>query len=190
MDNRDKTSWKAYEQVAQHLLNAIASEFDLGHVEGKQLVPGKSGTNWEIDAKGIRCSNEGFVIIECRRYTTSRLSQEDVAAIAYRINDTGAKGGITVSPMDIQEGAKKVAQHEGITHVRLSPNSTTTDYFLQFLNKMFVGLSETPPPMRDSLSATVKRAACNAGNHDKCAGDCACLCHDGLANMASETGAT
>lgn len=181
MESRGEASWVSYEKVAQHLLHSIASEFDLGRVEGKQIAPGKSGTNWEIDAKGIRFSDEGFIIIECRRYTTSRLSQEDVAAIAYRIKDMGAKGGIIVSPLNLQEGARKVAEHEGLIHCRLSPNSTTTDYVLQFLNKAFIGLSETLPTMRDTLSVTVTRAPCNTGNHDACAGECACFCHDGLA---------
>jgi hypothetical protein len=70
-----------------------------------------------------------------RRYTQSRLNQEAVAAIAYRIHDTGAKGGIVVSPLDLQAGAKKLAEHERIISVRLSPDSTMTSYLLQFLNR-------------------------------------------------------
>ena len=66
------TKWQSYEEVATYLLNQFASEFGLSKVEGKQSVLGlRSQTNWEIDAKGIREGNEGFVIIECRRYETS-----------------------------------------------------------------------------------------------------------------------
>ena len=184
MTERTETSWKTYEEVAQYLLHDIASEFGLGSVEGKQLVPGESGTHWEIDAKGLRLNDDGFVLIECRRYTTARLSQEDAAAIAYRIKDTGATSGIIVSPMDLQKGAQKVAQHENMAHVRLSPTSTTTEYVLQFLNKTFVGLSEKLPPMTDSVTAVVTRAACNAGHHDECPGDCACACHGGAKSNA------
>ena len=54
------TAWKSYEEVAQYLLNEFAAAFELGRVEGKQIVPG--------------------------------------------------------------------AAHEGIRHVLLSPESTTTDY--------------------------------------------------------------
>lgn len=177
MNDNKKASWANYESIAQHLLDTIASEFGLGRVEGKQIVPGESGASWEIDAKGVMLDDEGFLIVECRRYTTSRLSQEGVAGIAYRIRDTGAAGGIIVSPMSLQEGAKKVAQHEGITHVRLSPESTTTDYVLQFLNKTFVGLSDKLPAMSDTLTVSVRRAACNMDRHSECPGDCACECH-------------
>lgn len=135
--------WKSYEEVAQYLLNQFAENFGLGTVEGKQIIPGQSGTNWEIDAKGIKVDGEGFLIVECRRYPTSRLSQESVGALAYRIKETGAEGGIVVSPLELQKGAKKVAEHEGIHHVILDSKSTTTDYMLKFLNHIFIGISET-----------------------------------------------
>ena len=41
-------------------------------MEGKQHVYGsRSLTNWEIDGKGVQVDGQGFVIIECRRYTAS-----------------------------------------------------------------------------------------------------------------------
>jgi len=122
--------WSSYEEVAQYLLNQFSQTFDLGVVEGKQIIPGKSGTNWEIDAKGIKISNDGFIIIECRRYTKSRLNQESIGALAYRIYDTGADSGIIVSPLSLQKGAEIVSSHEGIKHVILDPRSTTSDYML------------------------------------------------------------
>ena len=67
--------WESYEEVAQYLLNQFAENFGLGTVEGKQIIPGQSGTNWEIDAKGLITEGEGFLIVECRRYTTSRLKR-------------------------------------------------------------------------------------------------------------------
>lgn len=135
--------WESYEEVAQYLLNQFAESFALGSVEGKQVIPGQSGTNWEIDAKGIKIDSEGFLIIECRRYTKSRLNQESIGAIAYRIKDTGAEGGIVVSPLEFQKGAEIVAKYEGIQHVILDPKSTTTDYMLKFLNNIFIGVSDT-----------------------------------------------
>lgn len=138
-----ETKWESYEQVAQFLLDQIAEHFDLVHVEGKQKIVGKrSGTTYEIDGKGIAKGGEGFVILECRRYTTSRLKQEHMEAIAYRIRDTGAKGGIIVSPLGLQEGARKIAEAENLISVRLGENSTTTNYILGFLNKIFVGVSD------------------------------------------------
>jgi hypothetical protein len=135
----DKKEWRTYEQVAQHLLEQFASYFGLGRVEGKQLLPGASGTNWEIEAKGIKIDDEGIVVIECRRYTKSKLSQKQLGGLAFRIKDTGAQGGIIVSPLELQKGAKLIAAHENITHVTLAPESTTTEYVMKFLNKISVG---------------------------------------------------
>lgn len=132
--------WRTYEEVAQYLLEQFADHFGLGHVEGKQLVPGASGTNWEIDAKGIKSDGSGIVLVECRRHTTSKLSQEQLGGVAFRITDTGAQGGITVSPLDMQKGAKLIAAHANIVHVMLDPKSTTTEYMMKFLNKLFAGL--------------------------------------------------
>ena len=113
----------------------------LARVEGKQEVAGlKSGATYEIDAKGVREGREGFVIIECRRYTKSKMNQGKLGALAYRIQDTGAKGGIIVSPLGIQQGAAKIAAAENIISVRLDPNSTPTEFAFQFLKKVFVGL--------------------------------------------------
>jgi hypothetical protein len=141
MDRHFET-WKTYEEVAQHLLNQLANHFGLGRVEGKQIVPGDSGVNWEIDAKGILKNKDGFLVIECRRYTKSRLSQEHIAGLAFRIQDTGAVGGIIVSPFDLQIGAKILAEQTHILHVTLDPASTTSDFMLRFLNQIFIGKTE------------------------------------------------
>ncbi|MEU8055996.1 hypothetical protein [Microbispora bryophytorum] len=136
--------WRDYEEVAVYLLNQIASEFGLEHIEGKRHVHGsRSQTRWEIEGKGIRKGGEGFVIIECRRYTTSRQNQEKMGALAYRIIDTGAVGAIIVSPLGIQEGAQRIAAAEGIETVLMDANSTRTDYMLSFLKKVFRGASDT-----------------------------------------------
>jgi hypothetical protein len=135
--------WKTYEEVATYLLNEFAKEFGLERVEGKQpLIGQRSGTRWTIDAKGTKEGGEGFIIVECRHYTTSKPSQESVAALGYRIMDTEAEGGIIVSPFGVQEGAAKVAAAANIQVVRLDENSTTTQYMLSFLNKVMIGLEE------------------------------------------------
>jgi hypothetical protein len=129
-------------QTETSLLERFGEQFGIGRVEGKQLVPGATGTNWEIDAKAFQSEGAGFLIVECRRYTTSRLDQESLGALAYRIRDTGAAGGILVSPLGIQEGAARVARAEGIRSLRLTPTSSTTDYVLEFLNQTFIGVAE------------------------------------------------
>jgi len=136
--------WKTYEELAAYLLNQFAAEFGLSRVEGKQAVQGqRSGTQWEIDAKGVREGNQGFIIVECRRYTTSKLNQEKVGSLAYRITDTEAEGGILVSPLGLQEGARKIAEAENILEVHLAPNSTPQDFTLQFLNKIMIGITDS-----------------------------------------------
>jgi hypothetical protein len=140
MSNR---KWESYEEVAAYLLNQMAFAFGLERVEGKQSVMGlRSGTKYVIDAKGIAQGNEGFIIIECRRYTSSKQKQEQIGGLAYRILDTKASGGIIVSPLGLQEGAAKIANAENIQSVQLDENSTHTDYILKFLNQVFLGVSD------------------------------------------------
>lgn len=151
------TKWGTYEEVAQQILHDLAEEFGLERVEPKQTVIGqRSGTEWEIDAKGVRIDGEGFVIVECRRYTTSKQSQGKVGQLAYSIIDTGAKGGIIVSPLGVQEGGEKVAQAENIVSVLLDENATPEDFTLRFLNKIFVHMTERVIAS-DRVSAVVHR---------------------------------
>ena len=137
-----KTKWKTYEEVAEYLLNQFKEHFDLERVEAKQTVKGrKSGTDWEIDAKGVKSAdNEMFIIVECRRHTTSRLNQEGLGGIAYRIQDTGAIGGIIVSPLGLQAGAKKIANAENIISVELNADATPAEFTLKFLDKLHCGV--------------------------------------------------
>jgi len=140
----ENKAWESYEQVAQFLVDRMREHFGLSYVDGKQKIKGKrSGTTYEIDGKGVLKDREGFVILECRRYTKSRLKQKNMAALAYSIHDTGAKGGIIVSPLGLQKGARIIAKAENVVSVRLDENSTTKNYVLGFLNKIFAGVTET-----------------------------------------------
>ena len=157
-------AWSTYEQVATYLLDKNAKEFGLEKVEGKQSISGqRSGTNWVVDAKGIKDNGIGFVIIECRRYITSKQNQEKMGALAYRIIDTGASGGIIVSPKGLQSGAEKVASSEGILEVMLDANSTPHEFAMRFLNKLMVGIHETVS-CSDTVSVTVHRVCERCGN--------------------------
>lgn len=132
--------WRTYEQVSAYLLEKLRQEFGLEKVEGKQKLVGiKSGTEWEVDAKGISADGEGTVIIECRRYTKSKQSQAKLASLAYGIIDTGAKGGILVSKLGLQKGAKKIAEANNILSVIIDANSTPQNFAVEFLNKLFLG---------------------------------------------------
>ncbi len=143
MDNNGQKKWESYEQVAQHILNEMADQFGLEKVEGKQDVLGsKTGTSYEIDAKGIALGGEGFILIECRCHTTSKQKQEHIAALAYKISDSKAIGGIIVSPLGLQQGAEKIARAENIVSVILNDKSTTKNYILKFLNKVFLHITD------------------------------------------------
>ena len=159
-----QTSWQSYEEVAAYILNKFADEFGLSHVDGKQSLKGlRSGTNWIIDAKGFCEDNEGFVIIECRRYTSSKQNQEKVGGVAYRILDTGAKGGIIVSPLGLQSGAQRIAKAENILTVQLENDCTPTEFSMQFLNKIFVGFHDSIP-LSDSNTNELFRICENCKN--------------------------
>lgn len=158
-----KTEWRTYEEVAQYLLDRIADKFGLQRVEGKQSVTGlRSGTSWEIDGKGVYADGATFLILECRRYTTSRVKQEAMGAIAYRIIDTAAKGAIVVSPMDPQAGAQKIAAAENITSVQLTEDSTTANFVLRLLNEIHMGFSDTVGPIMDAVGIVMYDAKTGA----------------------------
>ena len=136
-------SWQSYEEVAQYLLQHFREHFGLDRVEPKQKLRGASGTYWEIDAKGVREGDESdIVLIECRQHRKKRLAQEHVGALAYRVHDTGADGGILVTPLPLQEGAKKIAAHSNIVSVQLAPDSTPESFVIAFFDKLHAGLTE------------------------------------------------
>lgn len=146
-------SWTTYEEVAEYLLNKLGDEFGLRAVEGKQTLPGvRSGTGWEIDAKGIRDADGMTIIVECRRYTTSRDNQKAVAALAWQIMDTGAGGAIHVSPLGLQEGAKRVAAANKVIEVTLNADATPQEFEMRFLDRLKLGLyDEVGAAVTDTL---------------------------------------
>jgi hypothetical protein len=159
---RGKT-WETYEEVAAYVLKQVGKKFGLADVEGKQCVPSKRpGAHWQIDAKGIQESDGALVIIECRRYISSRLSQGKVGEVAYRIYDTGAAGGIIVSPLPLQRGAKLIAKHENIQHVQLDPSSTRDQWIARIEGVMTFGQTETACiSVTDTFHVEVRHAAVN-----------------------------
>jgi hypothetical protein len=157
MDEQSK-SWETYEQVATYVLNQIADRFKVDRFEGKQDVLGtRSGTTYEIDAKGIVENETAFIIVECRRYLSSRQNQEKVGALAYRIIDTGAKGGVIVSPLGLQEGAIKIAAAENIHHVILPEDSSFEQYVVKLLNEIIMRTPPVTSGFRVSQSHTISQ---------------------------------
>jgi hypothetical protein len=145
--------------IARFLLNRLAAHLGLERVEGKQkLVGHRSGTTWEIDAKGVRSDDGGIVLIECRRQLSHATTQEDMGALVYRILDSKAEAAILVSPIDPQAGAKLLAAAEGVVHVRLTPESTTEAYVLQFLNQTFIGVAPEVITIKGEVAAVLVQA--------------------------------
>lgn len=109
MAAKEPKAWETYEEVARFLLEEMSDTLGLGleRVEGKQKLAGKSGTKWQVDAKGVKTEDGAIVIVECRRWTTSKPDQEDVGAFAYRIGDVGAAGGIVVTPSACRRAARR-----------------------------------------------------------------------------------
>lgn len=138
----DKT-WKSYEEVAAFVLDQCAAEFGLGRFDGKQIIPGASGTDWEVDARGWSNDGATFVVVECKKHTGTGISQALTGSLAYAIKDTGAAGGFLVSPCGLQSGAKKVAAAEGIQEIKLDPKSTTSAYFGEWLGTLRAGFVDT-----------------------------------------------
>ncbi|MBX7105114.1 MAG: restriction endonuclease [Gemmataceae bacterium] len=137
----DKT-WRTYEEVAHYLLDQFAEQFGLDHVAPKQKVPGhESGREIEIDAKGVKEDGVGFFIVECKKHK-KRLDTDKLDAMAFRIIDSGADGGIVVSPMGLQAGAAKIATSQNIVSVQLNRDANEFEYVLRFLKNVMIGVRD------------------------------------------------
>jgi hypothetical protein len=141
MGTEEAATWESYEDVARYLLEKLGDALGLGleSVEGNQTLVGESGAEWEIDGKGVKADGGAIVVVECRRYTTSRVKQSAVASLAWTISDLGASGGIVVTPIGVQRGGQLIAKAADIQIVHLDADSTTTGYLLKFLGNVFVG---------------------------------------------------
>lgn len=129
--------WETYEHVARKVVADLRRELGVSDVAGKQELQGESGAIWTIDGKATCGASEGFFVIEARRHTTSGQKQEHMAALAYRIQDLGGTGGIIVSPLPLQRGAKLVAVCEQIAELQLCADATAENYVAQFLERKF-----------------------------------------------------
>ena len=63
-----------------------------------------------------------MILVECRRHTTSKIDQEQVGGLVFRIIDTGAEGGLMVTPLGFQAGAELVAKARQVNLATLNPD--------------------------------------------------------------------
>ncbi len=129
--------WQTYEEVAAQLIKDLAGEFGLSDVEGKQILQGRN-TTWEVDGKGISERDQSIIVIECKRWLTKKPGQAELARLAYTIKDLRASGGLYVSPIGLQQGAKTIAEAEKVIEVTLDAESTITDMTLELLKKTII----------------------------------------------------
>lgn len=149
--------WRKYEEVAQYLLDKFADQLGLDRVEAKQKITGLiSGREIEIDGRGVRQGNAGFVVVECKRFK-DRVEAEKLEALAFRIQDAGADGGIIVTPIDLQAGAQKIADSRNVITVRMPPDVTLENYVFTFFNQIISGITH-PLTIQDRADAVVVRA--------------------------------
>ena len=46
-----------------------------------------------------------------------------------------------MTPIGVQQGGEKIAKYEGIDVIHLNKDATTTDFVLEFLERVFIGAS-------------------------------------------------
>lgn len=153
-------SWETYEQATAHILRRLSDRLRIESIEGKQKLKGRlTGARWEVDARAVDMASGTLVVVEARRHTRSRLNQEAIAAVAYRIQDLGASGAIVVSPHPLQKGARLVAAANNIRSIHLTPESTPGEWVATFGSLIDVGFADIlAATVTDSLEIVVRNA--------------------------------
>jgi hypothetical protein len=131
--------WECYEKVTRQILDNLRLELGFASVEGKGDKPATSETDWEADATCYRLDDGEMVLIECKHWS-SRVDQATMGSFAFSIIDTGAAGGLMVTPVGYQEGAVKVANARKIGMATLNANATDRAYVLRIANQLFAGV--------------------------------------------------
>lgn len=137
---RNSKTWRRYEELAPYILRRFADIFGISEIEAKQRVMGRGGTQWEIDAKGIVA--DGFLIVECKERTSAKLNKDVIAALGFKVRDSGAKGGIIITTIGLQKGAKKIAEQYDFKIVYLPKESTFEQYVASCGERIAMKISE------------------------------------------------
>jgi hypothetical protein len=135
-------TWRSYEELARHVLLHFGDLLGISEAEAKQRLMGKTGAEWEIDAKGVMTGGRGFLVIECKERSTARLNQAAIGSLAFTVEDVGAAGAIIVTNTGLQEGAGKVAKHHDFKIVYLPKDGTFEEFFASCGNYLLRGVSE------------------------------------------------
>lgn len=131
--------WERYEQASREILENLREHLGLQDVQSKSMVNGKSGVEWEIDAIAKSARTGRLVIIECR-LTKRRQGQSNIASLVLECEDVGAEKAIIVTPNPLQRGASILAKHHAVTHFKLDPRSSGSDFLAEAIGKLFLGI--------------------------------------------------
>lgn len=135
---KNKYEWQTYEEAARQLLIDVKEYLGINKVEGKKKIKGQnSGTKWEVDVTPYNAKEGKIILVECKHYLKHAINQDTMAGFAYKIEDTGAAGGIIITTLGLQEGAQKIADAEKILTIKLDYNSTSDNYIAQIGKKIF-----------------------------------------------------
>lgn len=146
---KSKTNGDKYEVASIELMKRIQHDLGIKDVErgAGRAVIGQCGTPWNPDQLAFT-SDGTMIIVECRYRgpRTGGVKQNDMAAFAYILDDTGAEG-IVITTKPIQKGAKMVAKNEIIGIIEFQPGDTFDDFVARtanFLrNHLFLGTSDS-----------------------------------------------
>lgn len=137
-----KKEWERYEDVARQVIDDIKSHLGLSLVnEDKIEFKKKDGGKCEIDISAYDMSDGKLVLVESRKKNKS-LNQEEVHGFAYRIQQTGAKRGIIVTTIGLQQGAQIAADGAKITLIRLNEGSTKEEYVAKITQQIFLKITD------------------------------------------------
>ena len=99
------TSWRTYQEVANHVVEKLFEHFGIEAVLQGQKIAGASGATYKIDGKAEVAGGQRFYIVEARRHLRDGITQEEMGGIAYRVTHTGAESAFTVAPLELQSAS-------------------------------------------------------------------------------------
>jgi hypothetical protein len=156
-----------WETAVKAILGELGGFLGLTELEGDpqtKIRLAGDATKWQCDLIALRALKDApdskRVRIECKCWSDG-VEQNDVAALAWSLQDTGADGLIVVN-REMQDGAQKVAKKAQIGVLEFTPGDTAGNYRVKlenwFKNTVFaLGLSATANS-NASLQMIVKRA--------------------------------
>jgi hypothetical protein len=148
-----------FEQTVRNILEQCRDALGYSRVDPKGKLPGRSGTEWEIDSTAYLATSGDMVLVECRWRSKKRIDQEQIGGLVFRVQDTGAVAGLMVTSIGLQKGAELVAQANQIGIAKINPDATDRDYVLDIAGRLFHGI-EAKGGLR------VSGAALNSVNHN------------------------